>query len=251
MSATLVTFLFESANFLVLAAALSWFFFKPVRQALIDHRSKFEADNRQAAEKLAEAGQMQQEIKQAHADLQAELQSLRTKELEAAHQQAEKIIADARGQADREQELRRREFAQMTDMQRDTLAEVSAAAAAETVGRLLTEIGGPDLQSALIGSACAQLREMPAGEISPVKVESAEPLSNEHMTLLRDAIGAAADTADYRVIDGFGDGIRITTGKGLIDASVNGLVQFASQSLVKEMGLRANHHNPLQHVNDD
>lgn len=251
MSATLATFLFESANFLVLAAALSWLFFKPVRQALIDHRSKFEADNRQAAEKLAEAEQMQQEIKEARAGLRAELQSLRTKELEAAHQQAENIVADARSQADREREVRRREFAQMTNMQRDTLAEVSAAAAAETVGRLLTEISGPDLQSALIGSACGQLREMSAGEISPVKVESAEPLSHEQMTLLRDALGTAADAAEFRVVDGLGDGIRITTGKGLIDASVNGLVQFASQSLVKEMGLRANHHNPLQHVNHD
>ena len=39
MSPTLTTFLFEAANFLVLAAVLGWLFFKPVRQALADHRA--------------------------------------------------------------------------------------------------------------------------------------------------------------------------------------------------------------------
>ncbi len=52
-------------------------------------------------------------------------------------------------------------------------------------------------------------------------------------------------------MDGLGDGVRISTGKGLIDASVKGLVQFASQSLVKEMSHRANNHNPLQNINND
>jgi F-type H+-transporting ATPase subunit beta len=42
---------------------------------------------------------------------------------------------------------------------------------------------------------------------------------------------------------------RISTGKGLIDASVSGLTQFARHSLVKEMTRRANNHNPLQRTN--
>ncbi|NJN47909.1 MAG: hypothetical protein HC808_17125, partial [Candidatus Competibacteraceae bacterium] len=49
----MATFLFEAANFLVLAGVLGWLFFKPVRQALIDRQVKFEADAVQAAEKLA------------------------------------------------------------------------------------------------------------------------------------------------------------------------------------------------------
>ncbi|MCA9137204.1 MAG: F0F1 ATP synthase subunit delta [Planctomycetales bacterium] len=251
MSATLATFLFESANFLVLAAALGWLFFKPVRQALADHRNKFEADNRLAADKLAEATRMQQEIQTTKDALQLELQEFRTKEMELAQQKAQQIVAEARGQAEREREARRREAAQMSDTQRDTLAEVSAAAAADTVGRLLTQIGGPDLQSALINSACVQLREISSGEIAPVKIESKEPLSDDQIALLRSALGSSADATDFRVDEGLGDGVRITTGKGLIDASVRGLVQYASQSLIKEMGLRANHHNRLQHAGDD
>ena len=161
MSPTLTTFLFEAANFLVLAAVLGWLFFKPVRQALADRRAKFEADSVQAAEKLAEAEKAQQEIDATRANLQAELNELRTRELEAARRQADQILADARTAAEREREMSHRQAARMSDTQRDTLAEVSAAAAAETVGRLLEQIGGPDLQSALIESACQQLGSLP------------------------------------------------------------------------------------------
>lgn len=250
MSPTLTTFLFESANFLVLAAALGWLFFKPVRQALADRREKFESDNRQATQKLAEAEKTQQEINVTRDNLQAELNDLRTSELEAARRQADQILTDARSVAAREREMSQRLAAQMSDTQRDTLAEVSAAATVDTVGRLLKTIGGPQLQSALIESACQQLRSLPQEGISPVKVESTQPLSPDQITSLKNALGAAADSADFRTVDGLGDGVRISTGRGLIDASVGGLVQFASQSLVKEMSRRANHHNPLQNIND-
>ena len=68
VSPTLTTFLFEAANFLVLAAVLGWLFFKPVRQALVDHREKFESDNRKATQKLAEAEKTRQEIEQTRAN---------------------------------------------------------------------------------------------------------------------------------------------------------------------------------------
>ncbi|MEZ6133370.1 MAG: ATP synthase F0 subunit B [Pirellulaceae bacterium] len=250
MSPTLTTFLFEAANFLVLAAALSWLLFKPVRQALADRREKFEADNRQATQILAEAQKTQQEINETRTRLQAELGEMRTRELETARQQAEQILNEARSVAVREREMSHRLTVQVSDTQRDMLAEVSAAAAADMVGRLLIEIGGPALQSALVASACKQLRSLPQSGISPVKVESSQPLSPEQLASLKDALGAAAATVDFRMVDGLGDGVRVLTGKGLIDASVGGIVQFASQSLVKEMSRRANNHNPLHRIND-
>ncbi len=250
MSPTLTTFLYEAANFLVLAAALGWFFFKPVRQALVDRRAKMEADSVQAAQQLAEAEKMRQETDRTRANLQAEMNELRARELEAARRQAEQIVSDARAVAQRQRELSERQAAQMSDSQRATLADVSAAAAAETVGRLLTQIGGPELQSALIDSACQQLRRLPQDGIGPVKIESAQPLDANQRTLITEALGTAGAGADFRTVDGLGDGVRISTGKGLIDASVKGLVQFASQSLVKQMHHRANNHNPLQNIND-
>ncbi|MCA9129880.1 MAG: ATP synthase F0 subunit B [Planctomycetales bacterium] len=250
MSPTLTTFLFEAANFLVLAAVLGWLFFKPVRRALADRREKFESDNRQAAQKLAEAEKTQQEINETRAKLQAELNEMRTREMETARQQADQILREARSAAAREREMSHRLAAQMSGTQRDILAEVSAAAAADTVGRLLRQIGGPALQSALVASACEQLRSLPQDGVAPVKVESSQPLSPDQLASLKNALGAAADTADFRTVDGLGDGVRVSTGKGLIDASVGGLVQFASQSLVKEMSNRANSQQPMQSIQD-
>lgn len=249
MSPTLTTFLFEAANFLVLAGMLGWLFFQPVRQALADRHAKFEADAVQATQKLAEAEKVQQDIDAARANLQTELNALRTRELEAARRQANHILADAHATAERERETSRRQAARMSDTQRDTLAEVAAAAAAETVGRLLEQIDGPDLQAALIESACQQLGALPQDALAPVKIESAQPLSPQQRTALENALGPAADGADFRTVDGLKAGVRISTAKGLIDASVSGLAQFARHSLVKEMTRRANNHNPLQRSN--
>ena len=105
MNPTLTTFLFEMANFLVLAAALGWLFFKPVRQALMDYRTKLEADNELAAQKLAEADKVHQQMSDARSQLQAELAERRASELAELRQQAERIVADARSTAEREREV--------------------------------------------------------------------------------------------------------------------------------------------------
>jgi len=55
LSATWVTFLFEAANFLLLAAVLGWLFFRPVRDALERRRSELESEQRAATEARAEA----------------------------------------------------------------------------------------------------------------------------------------------------------------------------------------------------
>lgn len=250
MSPSLTTFLFEAANFLVLAGVLGWIFFKPVRHALAERQARFEADAIQAAEKLAEAEKLQQEMNTSRANLQVELNELRARELESARRQAEQIVDDARKAAERELEMSRRQSAQITNAQRDTLADVSATAAAETVGQLLDKISGPELQAALIVSACRQLEEWSPDTLAPVTIESNQPLAQDQQAALRKVLGSAAATAVFKTSDGLGAGVRISTSNGLIDASVRGLAQFARHSLVKEMSRRANNHNPLQSAND-
>ncbi|MEQ9410305.1 MAG: ATP synthase F0 subunit B [Fuerstiella sp.] len=246
MSPTLITFLFEAANFLVLAAVLGWLFFKPVRQALTDRRARFETEAAQAAEKLAAAEKTQHEIEAARANLQTELNELRSRELETARQQAQQILAETRAAADRERDVIRRQAARLPNTQRDRLAEVAAVAAAETVRRLFEQIGGPELQAALIESACQQLRNLPQDDIAPVKIESTTPLTAEEQTRLKNALGTAADRADFRTTEGLGAGVRVATRKGLIDATVSGLTGFARHTLVTEMSRRANNHHHSQ-----
>jgi len=246
VSPTLTTFLFELANFLLLATGLGWFFFQPVRQALHERRAKLVAEAQEAANKLAAAAQAQQDMEAVRAHLQEELHALRSRETEAARQQAAELLANARRTTERELEAARRQAAHISEMERDTLAQVAAAAAAETVGKLLAQISGPELQSALIASACDQIRSLPREAMGPVKVESAGALSREQRAAIEDALGAAALGADFRTVDDLAGGVRISTGKGLIDASVRGLASFARQTLVKELNHRANNHNPLQ-----
>lgn len=250
MSPTLTTFLFETANFLVLAAVLGWLFFKPVRQALANRQAELESAAQTAAKKLAEAEHAQQEINTAHASLQAELNEQRGREVAAAKKQADELLNKARASAQRERDMSRRLAARMSDAQQETLAQVAAAAAGDTVEHLLKQIGGPELHAALVESACEQLRSLPQESISPIKIESTQGLSAGQLGQLRDVLGSAVDKADIRTIDGLGAGIRISTGRGLIDASVSGLSQFARQSLVTEMNIRAHNHNPLQKSND-
>ncbi|MCA9165326.1 MAG: hypothetical protein KDA62_20185 [Planctomycetales bacterium] len=229
---------------------LSWLFFQPVRQALVDRRAKFEALEDQASKKLADAEKVQHDIEATRASLQVELNDLRTRELDSARRKAEQILDEARAVSERERAMSRREATRLSDTQRDTLAEVAATAAAETVGQLFRQIGGPDLHSALVDSACRQVRALSPGTLAPVKIESSAPLSDEQITALNDALGQAATNAAYRTTDGLGAGVRIATSQGLIDASVSGLTQFARRSLVQEMSRHGNGHHPLQGTNN-
>lgn len=249
MSAVLTTFLFEAANFLVLAGVLGWLFFTPVRKALIERRAKFEADGLEAAQKLAAAEVVEQQSRETRAKLQVELNDLRQRELETARRQAEEIVGEARAVVERQRELGRRQAEQMLDTQRDRLAEISAKAAAQTIGRLLAQIGGPELHSALIASACQQLRALPQVGLAPVKIESSQPLAAEQLGALKSALGIEADGVDFRTVAGLGEGIRVATGQGLVDASVAGLTQFASQALLLEMGRQAKNRDSLQAAN--
>lgn len=250
MSPTATTFLFETANFLLLATALGWLFFKPVRQALADRRGQLEAEEREAAEKLAAAQKNQQELATARANLQAELNELRARELEAAQKQADELLARTRAAMEQEREAGRRQLARMSGMQRELLAQAAATVAAETVERLLRQINGPDVHAALIRSACQQLLDLPRETLGAVKVESAQPLSSEQRAALDKALGPAAAHADYQAVGELGVGVRISTARGLIDASARGLAQFARHALIKEMSHRANNHNPLQIANN-
>lgn len=238
MSPTLTTFLFEAANFLVLAGALGWLFFKPIRQAVDDRRSRLEAEAQAAAQKLEEAQRAKEEIEATRAKLQEELSELRSHEKEAARRQAEQVLADARQAAQQMLDQARLEAVKLSATQRDRLARAAAIAAAEVVSRLLTEIDSGNLQSALVDAACRQLRELPAESVAPVKIESAAPLSSAQQAALREALGPAASDAEFKTAENLLGGVRISTGGGLIDASIDGLQSFARRALAKEMELR-------------
>jgi F-type H+-transporting ATPase subunit b len=243
VSATLTTFVFEAANFLILAGVLSWLLFKPVRKALADQRARLQAEASEAGAKLAEAAKKQAEIDATWRKLQDELNQLRARELEAARQKADEILAAARAAAEREREMLRRRAGQLADDAAGRLSQAAAGAATAAVAELLAQIQGPDLDEALLGAACEQLRHLPAERLAPVKVESAGALSPKNRATLEAVLAGAAHEATFVVDESLGSGVRIATASGLIDATAAGLVQFTRQVLAKQLNHTHNNHH--------
>jgi len=96
VSVELANFLFEAANFLVLAALLGWVLFKPVRTALDRERERHDEEEAQIGERHAEADKLAQEAREIRSGLEQEMKSHRAE-----------LVAEARGEAARIKEKAR------------------------------------------------------------------------------------------------------------------------------------------------
>ncbi|MEQ8787812.1 MAG: ATP synthase F0 subunit B [Pirellulaceae bacterium] len=249
MSPALTTFLFEAANFLLLAGLLGWFFFQPVRRMLAEQRKRIDAAEQNAQQQLAEAEKTRDEIEQRRKALHAELDKLRSEELQAARRKADEIVEEARTAAAREREVQSRQAARRAETEAAQFERAATSAAAEVVSRLLRQIDGPDLQSALLQAACRQLQTQDAVELSPIRVESAVALSPNERAEVEAAAGLTAGESgrriDWHVSRDLGPGVRIATAAGVIDATADGLAHFALRALRHELNHRRRNSEPL------
>ena len=236
MSATWVTFLFEAANFLLLAAVLGWLFFRPIRDALERRRSELEAEQRSAAEARAEAERAAQDARAKRADLEDTLEELRERVQRDAETEREHLVEAARAQMQRERETLKGELVSQRRAQARSLARDAAFAAREIVVRLLGEIEGPDLEHALLRGACGELETLrSSGPLAPVVVESVRSLEDEAVADLARAAGVATGDVALRVDPDLVAGLRALTARGLIDASAAGLAAQAERVLVSQL----------------
>jgi F0F1-type ATP synthase membrane subunit b/b' len=232
---SLWTFVFEVANFVALAAALAWLFFKPVRKALEDERAKARRLEEEAEQKLAEATSMRQEIELQHKMLARELETMRNEAREAVKREVEQTLAEARAQIERERATLKRQALHIERSQTAKIARAVATATRNTTERFLEQLGGPELERALIEAACRELKAFSNDSLAPVTVETATSLDDASRQLVNTSLRAAAKTADFRVVPELKGGLRISTARGLIDASITGLANFAEQSLSAEL----------------
>ena len=231
MAPGIATFLFEAANFLVLAVVLGWIFFRPVQAAIERRRSELEQERCCADALRAEAQRVLEEAEAHRRQIQASLDPLRAEARQEAERSAAQIVADARARADEqcarlvdELEALRRESAR-------AIAGDAAAAAGTLVERLLAEIDGPDLDAALIRAACVRLAALPAdGRAGRVQIETARPLAADLRAAIVAALGPAA-VLHERVVPDLGAGARIVTAAGLVDASASGIAGWAEREL--------------------
>ena len=235
MSATVSTFLFELTNFLLLAGLLGWLLFKPVRTALQQRQAAEKTQIATLAEQTAEADRMRADLAQRQRAFEQEMAGLRAEHLAAVDQEAAAIRAGARDAANRERESMTRMLGHLEHAQAERLAAAVAATTRDSVERLLTSLGAPGLEAALIDSACRQVRGLDGGSLGAVLIESAQPLSADAETALRAALDHRATDADFRVVPGLGAGIRMTTARGLVDASAAGIASQAERLLIETL----------------
>lgn len=236
MSPSWVTFLFEAANFLLLAALLGWVFFRPVRGVLERRRAALEAEERGAAERRAQAERALAEAAARQGELERSNASLRERVREEAESERSRVLDEAREQAQRERETLKAELAALRRGQARRIAADAAAAAREIVVRLLAQIQGPDLEQALVAAASRELAKLATGgPVDPMIVESAGELDPAVLDALARAAGVARAEMSARRVPELGAGIRILTARGLIDASAAGLAAHAERALVARL----------------
>lgn len=236
MSATWVTLLFEAANFLLLAAVLGWFFFRPVRDALERRRSEIESEQKAAAMARSEAESALQQAREQRSELEGALEGLRDRVRREAENEAEGLVEEARIQTHNEHETLKGELVSQRRAQAQSLAHDAAFAAREVVLRVMDEIDGPDLERALLHTACRDLEKLrSSGMLAPVVIESTFPLDDTARATLAEAAGVAPAEAVVRVDPELVAGLRVLTAKGLVDASAMGIAIQAERMLVEQL----------------
>lgn len=235
MSPTVSTFLFELTNFLLLAGLLGWLLFKPVRAALLERQAAQKRQVDALAERTAETDRLRADLELRHTTFEQEMAGLRVEHLAAVNQEAAAIRAAAREAASHERESMTRMLGHLEHAQAERLAAVVAATTRNSVERLLTSLGAPGLETALIDSACRQVRALDGRSLGAVLIESAQPLSAEAQTALRAALAHRVTDAEFRVVPALGAGIRMTTAGGLVDASAAGIARQAERLLIEAL----------------
>jgi F-type H+-transporting ATPase subunit b len=172
------TLSFQVANFLVLAAVLYRFLFKPVTAMIARRQVEIES-----ARKEAESGKRAAEESRAHYE----------KEVEKLHTERETSLAELRAQAARDRaatlEQARSEAARILESAKGTIAEERGDAAARladaAVGlaadlskRLLQQAAGPSIAEILLQRVCDHLESMPTDRLRALREELARGSAN-------------------------------------------------------------------------
>jgi F0F1-type ATP synthase membrane subunit b/b' len=228
VSPALADFLFEAANFLLLAAVLGWVLFKPVRNALDAERERHTAEAQEDERRRAEAQSLLAEARATREAADREAAEQRRRSLEAAREEAARLLEEARKTRADERRALEQEIATSRDEEALALADAVGRIAAGSVERLLDLLDGPALDTALVRAACAELDRLPRAARASALVESARPLDAEAKRLLEAALGAGFGE---RTVGGLHAGVRVTTSAGQVDASAAAIARRAARAL--------------------
>lgn len=228
MSPALANFLFEAVNFLLLAAALGWILFRPVRAALDREQQRQATHDDEQARLREEAESLRNEARAVRTNAEHEAAARRDELLAAASREADRIVAAARRDAANEQRAFEAELANRQAGEAAALTDTLARITADSVRRMLANLAGPDLDAALVRAACAEIEQLPSASRSGALVESARRLDPGSHELLEHAL---ASPFEQRVVGELGAGVRITTSAGQIDATATAIARQAAAGI--------------------
>jgi F0F1-type ATP synthase membrane subunit b/b' len=228
VSPSLANFLFEAANFLLLAAGLGWVLFKPVRRALESERARRASEVEEGRRLRAEAEALARQATTARETAEREVAALRRDTAVAARAEAARLLDAARTAEAAERQAFEQELAAARQAQAGALAELVGRIAAESVQALLADLDGPSLDRALVRAACAELAAAAPAAAGTALVESARPLDGDSRKLLADVLG---DGFTERTVGELGAGVRVTTAAGQVDATALSLARQAARAM--------------------
>jgi len=229
VSPALANFLFEAVNFLLLAAALGWLLFRPVRRALDAERERHVREENELKRLRSEAESLAKEAQATREGADREATERRAGILTAAQAEAARILDAARKTQGAERHALAQELESSRNAQAAAVADTVGRIAAESVSQLLARLEGPSLDAALVAAACAQLQTLPSSARGPAAlVESAHPLDAQSRKLLEGALGAGFAE---RTVGELSAGVRVTTPAGQVDATALSLARQASRAV--------------------
>jgi F-type H+-transporting ATPase subunit b len=233
VSPTLANFLFEAANFLLLAAALGWVLFKPVRRALDAERERHSKEEQEAKRLRAEAEALAREARAVREAAERDGERQRSEGVAAARAEAARIAEEARAGEARERQRIEGELEARRRVDAMVLADTMGRIAAESVRRLLLTVDGPSLDVALVRAGTAAIRQLTPAARACATVESARALEADARGLLEGALGG---TFRERVVPDLGAGVRVTTSEGQVDASALSIAREAARAVSAAVG---------------
>ena len=243
MSPALANFLFETANFLVLAGALAWFSFKPLRKALNAERERHTQQQARLEQMHAEAKSLEQAAHAAQQSLDEQLKQRRAQLLAAAEDEAARIKNQAREAVSVQQRALERDHLAAGQAQGQVFADTLGRITAASLRSLLGHLEGPALDLALVRGACAQLSSMPAAARQAALVETARPLDAATRELLASQL---VGDFEERLAPELGAGVRVTTRAAQVDATAVALARQAAHEVV-DISAQERHHDAAAH----
>jgi F-type H+-transporting ATPase subunit b len=238
------TFILELVNFVVLVWILNRFLYRPVMNVIDQRKAAIQKTLAEAQTTRSDAKTLQSQYENRLTEWEQEREKARGQLREEIRVERNRLLEDLRAELDQEREKaaaveqrRLKEFAQQ--------AEASAIALGGTfVSRLLSRLGGPELERKIIDMVTQDLSHLPDNQMQviraasaatglPMKITSAYPVDTARREVLSHACRTMAgrDVAcEFLEDTNLIAGVRISFGSWVLRANVQDEMTFFAAS---------------------